>query len=270
MSAILRPTKRAARRFLPRHLRVLISRVQHARNRTTQAYGRIVPEWPTDAPDDPWADTVTTQRFVETPALDDVVGDLASPVVADNLEACRRTGLGTARLLDLGCATGDYCAYLRHFPGTRAWDYVGADINVAVIAHCRQRYPDFQFDVVSPEGQLPYADDEFDVAFVSGTLQYTNDWQGRLKDLKRIARRSVVLGRLPLWRRHPSAIALQIVQHSGGEEQHPVHLWNRAALESTLRDLGFGIEFCKPGFERLRVVDVAEQVVYHTYLLRRA
>jgi len=229
----------------------------------------MVSEWPANALANSWVDETTTLRYLAAPFVEDIRGELRSPIVADNLEGLKRTGRRAARVLDLGCVNGVYRLYLQEFPPTRAWEYTGADINPAVIAECRKWFPGAAFDLVMAEGRLPYDDGQFDVVLASGMLQYARDWQARLADLRRVSREYILLGRLPLWQRQDSCIAIQIVKYPDGEEQHPLHLLNRKALEMVLQEQGLTVVFCKPGFERVRLLEVAEEAVYHTYLLRR-
>ena len=52
------------------------------------------------------------------------------------------------RLLEVGCATGEFSRYLRYrFPSV---DYAGVDVSRAAIEHARRKYPEGRFGVADP------------------------------------------------------------------------------------------------------------------------
>jgi SAM-dependent methyltransferase len=83
-------------------------------------------------------------------------------------------GLTTERLLDFGCGVGDLYAYCReHHPGVQ---YEGIDLNGALVAAGRERYPDARLSVGN--ALKDGLDGRWDVIVASGLFNFKlgNNW----------------------------------------------------------------------------------------------
>jgi SAM-dependent methyltransferase len=83
------------------------------------------------------------------------------------------------RILDLGCATGDYCLELSKL----GCECVGADINEAYVAAARKKGVNA---VVSGE-RLQFEDDSFDTVIMFEVLEHVQDPERLLREAKRVS-----------------------------------------------------------------------------------
>lgn len=91
--------------------------------------------------------------------------------VLDLADAIARTRLaGNARVLDLGCNTGDELALLREL-GLRDARFVGVDHSASAIAEARVRFPDDEFHVADLANLESLNLGRFDLVISIGTLQ---------------------------------------------------------------------------------------------------
>lgn len=75
--------------------------------------------------------------------------------------------ISQAKILDFGCGTGHLLAYLRRCHGFRG-EYVGYDLNAAVIACARAKFPDARF--ACRDGLSEPLEEDFDYVFISGVF----------------------------------------------------------------------------------------------------
>jgi SAM-dependent methyltransferase len=105
------------------------------------------------------------------------------------------TSLAGARsLLDVGCGTGHFAAWLRH----RALDVVGLDRSPAMLAELRRRHAAIPV-VVGDAGSLPVRSGAVDIALLVTTLEFVEHPDTALSEAVRVARRGVVLVVLNRW-----------------------------------------------------------------------
>ena len=196
--------------------------------------------------------------------------ELDVPIVRDNLETLTRLNLPEAKLLDFGCGNGHYQSILSAYSQTAKWDYTGVDLRPDFVQLCRQAYPGIQFETVEEGRPLPFADNEFDIVLASGVLQYIQNTVMTLAELRRVTHEYVLVSRLPTWKYHDSQIVVQHLHGVWGEEQYPLHVFNRYRVEDLFRQAGLSVIFRDYGSECFTLPGDYELVVHIAYLLRKA
>ena len=88
-----------------------------------------------------------------------------------------------ARLLDVGCGNGDFCALAL----ARGADVSGVDAAEAMIASARERAPEADLRVSGMDA-LPYEDGAFDVVTGFNSLQFSDDPPASLREWMRVTR----------------------------------------------------------------------------------
>jgi putative methyltransferase (TIGR04325 family) len=199
-----------------------------------------------------------------------VDSELEVPVVHDNLEALTLINLPEAKLLDFGCGNGQYRLILSACSHTVKWDYVGVDIRPDFIQFCRKIYPKTCFETVEEGSPLPFSDNEFDIVLASGVIQYVQNEVATLAELRRVTQEYVLVSRLPTWKYRCSQIVLQRLQGAWGEEQYPLHVFNRHMIEGIFAQVGFSVIFRDWGSEFFYLPDEREPVAHSLYLLGKA
>jgi SAM-dependent methyltransferase len=89
-----------------------------------------------------------------------------------------------ARVLDSGCGSGVFTAFLSHL----GFDAVGIDISATVIGYARQRYPELRFEVASLDDRLPFQNNEFDAIWCTEVVEQLFDVPAALTELNRVLR----------------------------------------------------------------------------------
>ena len=100
--------------------------------------------------------------------------------------------LQQARVLDVGCGNGDFCALALE----RGAQVSGIDAAPAMIATAKERAPDADLRVGEMDA-LPYADGAFDLVTGFNSLQFSDDPVAALREWMRVGRhgRRLRLGR---------------------------------------------------------------------------
>jgi len=107
----------------------------------------------------------------------------------------KSTGLASPSLLDIGCSSG---SYYEVFSKTGLnLKYQGCDYAEAFIKLAKTRYPQIPFTICDA-AVLPYLDSEFDIALSSSCLQYIRDYKKAVNEAARVAKKFVILHRLPI------------------------------------------------------------------------
>lgn len=133
-------------------------------------------------------DAETWNGLYERPATLRLLGDIAG-----------------RRVLDAGCGPGTLLKELR----ARGADAEGLDGSAALLAVARERLgPQVRLLRAALEDPLPYPDSSFDAIACSLVMHYLREWEGPLRELRRILRPG---GRLVISVPHP---ALALVQAS--------------------------------------------------------
>jgi len=104
----------------------------------------------------------------------------ASPAL---LEFCRQ--YAGNKILDLGCATGNYCLALAKM----GFSCVGADINEDYVRAAKER----GVEAVHIQDGLPFADKSFDTVLLFEVLEHTADPERLLLEAKRVAARRILI-----------------------------------------------------------------------------
>ncbi|MFE1167568.1 class I SAM-dependent methyltransferase [Nocardiopsis sp. NPDC058789] len=176
----------------------------------------------------------------ERPAMLDLAGDV-----------------GGRRVLDAGCGSGPLSLELRD----RGAVVTGFDVSAEMVGLARKRLGDDAdlrvHDLARP---LPYSDGAFDDVVASLSLHYLREWEGPLRELRRVLRPG---GRLLVSVDHPTAhvllrpgtdyftVAPWLAEVEFRESRAVLNVWHRP-LYSMVRD------FTRSGF---RVADIDEPAV---------
>jgi SAM-dependent methyltransferase len=99
------------------------------------------------------------------------------------LDFCRQ--YAGNKILDLGCATGDYCLELAKM----GFSCVGADINEAYVRTARARGVE-AFHVTD---RLPFADKSFDTVLIFEVLEHVLEPERLMLEAKRVAARRILI-----------------------------------------------------------------------------
>lgn len=89
------------------------------------------------------------------------------------------------KVLDLGCATGNYCLELKRL----GFDCVGADTNHGYIERARAR----GVEAVVVAGALPFQDGSFDTVVISEVLEHLIEPKIVLSEARRVTRNNVLI-----------------------------------------------------------------------------
>jgi len=88
------------------------------------------------------------------------------------------------RVLDAGCGTGAYSAWLVE----QGAEVVGVDASAEMLAHAREAVNDATFHQVDLAERLPFADDAFDGVVSALALSYLEDWDHVFAEFRRVLR----------------------------------------------------------------------------------
>ncbi len=88
-------------------------------------------------------------------------------------------------ILDLGCATGNYCVILKKI----GYDVKGADVNPKYVQRALER----GIDVVQINGTVPLPDKSVDTVICFEVIEHVPDVDSLLSEAKRIARKNVII-----------------------------------------------------------------------------
>lgn len=89
------------------------------------------------------------------------------------------------RILDLGCATGNYCLALEKL----GFECTGVDINKEYVDIAQKR----GVKALSIDGSLPFNDKSFDTIIMLEVLEHVENLDEVLLEVKRVARKNVLL-----------------------------------------------------------------------------
>jgi 2-polyprenyl-3-methyl-5-hydroxy-6-metoxy-1,4-benzoquinol methylase len=110
-------------------------------------------------------------------------GNDPAMVSGRHIDFCRkRSG---RRILDFGCATGNYCLRLKEL----GFECVGADINEVYIKSAQQK----GVEAYLIKDVLPFEDKSFDTVIMFELLEHVQDLDVVLKEAKRVARKNILL-----------------------------------------------------------------------------
>lgn len=115
-------------------------------------------------------------------------------------------------ILDLGCATGNYCLHL----SSLGYSMVGADINPGYVRIARERGVNAR--VI--EGRVPFDDASCDSVLLSEVLEHVENPEPLLAEARRIARRNVLITT-------PHSGDVALLQHQGLLYEHFADLDHR-------------------------------------------
>jgi len=101
---------------------------------------------------------------------------------------------GARSVLDVGCGTGHFAAWLRD----RALDVIGLDRSLAMLAELRRRHAAIPV-VVGDAGGLPVRSGAVDIALLVTTLEFLERPETALGEAVRVARQGLVLVVLNRW-----------------------------------------------------------------------
>lgn len=88
------------------------------------------------------------------------------------------------RVLDYGC--GD--AVMVRFFNERGYEAEGVDISEVAINKNKRNFPDFRFNLITPDTRTPYQDNSFDVIFCSEVIEHLYDVHFTFNEFNRLLR----------------------------------------------------------------------------------
>lgn len=88
----------------------------------------------------------------------------------------------TAKLLDLGCGTGNSFKQINH---SGDWHITGVDISEAMVNSAKQQYPELNLSVANAT-QLPFAESTFATVVALGVIEYIAASNTVLSEIKRV------------------------------------------------------------------------------------
>lgn len=149
------------------------------------------------------------------------------------------------RVMDVGCATGEFLHYLRErFPDCAAFD--GVDVSPAMIAQAKERVPGARFDVVDLSTPNVFADRrEYDVVFCSGVLSVFDDVSVPVANLLQLARSggSVIIA--TMINQHPIDVVMRYrrTESDEGTWETGWNCFSRQTIERILRALPYRLDW---------------------------
>jgi ubiquinone/menaquinone biosynthesis C-methylase UbiE len=95
------------------------------------------------------------------------------------------------KILDVGCGIGRYVFELQ----SQGYNVQGIDSVKELIEEAKSVYPQCKFDIASGY-DLPFSEKSFDCVVSIGVLQYITDYQKLLKQMCRVAKKTIILSTL--------------------------------------------------------------------------
>ncbi len=134
-------------------------------------------------------------------------------------------------ILDVGCGEGFVAAFLKRcLPEA---EITGVDLSDAALAYARQHFGELATFQQADIYRLPFPDRSFDTVVCSEVLEHLDDPDRAVGELKRVARRYVVIT-VPL---EPYFKWLNLLGQWLGVSDDPGHVqfWNRDGFETFIR-----------------------------------
>ena len=134
-------------------------------------------------------------------------------------------------VLDAGCGEGFVTSYLaRQNPALRL---TGVDLNKEAIAYAQDHFGDLAHFRTGSLYKLPFSDNAFDLIVCSEVLEHLDDTDRALSELKRVARRHVLIT-VP---REPYFKWLNDLSRAFGISPDPghVHFWTKTTFQDLIR-----------------------------------
>jgi len=135
------------------------------------------------------------QRKVVDAELANLHRGIIAPVYASLIHTLKQIPLAEFSLLDAACASGFYSEVIRMLD-KRNIHYAGSDYSRAMVDMARSLYPDEHFEVQDLTS-LTYDVKSIDVVLLSGVLEHIPDYEKALQEACRVAKKYVILHRLP-------------------------------------------------------------------------
>ena len=193
----------------------------------------------------------------------------AHPVVMARLHdaAIAALDVGTGRLLEIGCGTGNYVGALQDATGAAAW---GVDPSAEMLAVARNRWPGVCFEQGAGEA-LPFADGSFDLVFSVDVAHHLADPPACLAEAWRVLvpggklctvtdSERIIATRAPLAAYWPETVAVEMQRyHSIGTLE--VWLGRAGFMHITAEDVEHGYDLTRiepyrtRAFSALRLID---------------
>ncbi len=155
-------------------------------------------------------------------------------------------------ILDAGCGEGYFTSAIK--AACPSADVVGVDASDGAVRYATERFGDSVSFRVGNIFALPFADDSFDVVLCSEVLEHLDNPAAAFSELRRIARRRVVLT-VPL---EPYFKFFNDIARALGISEDPGHVqfWSHAGFKDFVSSLHPGATFGKVHYYQGAVCDL--------------
>jgi 2-polyprenyl-6-hydroxyphenyl methylase/3-demethylubiquinone-9 3-methyltransferase len=145
-----------------------------------------------------------------------------------------------APVLDAGCGTGDFSAFMAEL----GFQIVGVDVSTAAVTHARKRHPVLTFHPAAIEAGLPFKAERFAAIWFSEVLEHLFDVHRALSELNRVLQPG---GLLVLTTPYHGLMKNLIITVKGFDTHFNPYLshirfFSRRSLTSCLQRAGFAVE----------------------------
>lgn len=168
------------------------------------------------------------------------------PKVLENLIARGRVS-HTARVLDVGCGTGNYAAALATHTGCACW---GIEPSEAMLAKAREQAPGAEIEQGTAE-RLPYPADFFDLVFSVDVIHHVGDRGAYLRQAHRVLKpggaictvtdsEDIIARRQPLANYFPETVPIELKRYPRiGELEELMAEAGLTEIEQTVVELAY-------------------------------
>ncbi len=190
-------------------------------------------------------------RFLTAAAQESGLSRLsADHALARQRQRLERHWQGNGRLLDVGCATGQFLAHMQ----AAGWQVAGVEFSPHAAAFAREQYGlDVQTGTLE---DAAFADGSFDVVTLWDVLEHVQDPKGTLAEIARVLRPG---GLLVVSTPNPTCVEAHLFGSHwiGWERPRHLHLFTPNLLRCYLRDAGFEVASLESFSGRLSVTLVS-------------
>jgi len=142
-----------------------------------------------------------------------------------------------ARILDVGCGRGEFCAFFRQL----GWNPQGIDISRTGIAHARSQHAGISFRAIEVQALVPDEAEAYDCVFSSEVIEHLFDVQTYLESINRLLKSDGLLVLTTPYHSFIKNVIVDLLNYSKHYDPLGPHIrfFNQRSLEGVLRQCGF-------------------------------